>query len=395
MDPNRLVVLASTYPRWPGDEVPAFVHEFAQHLGDHFASVSALVPDFPGAARTETMDGVEIRRFTYWWPRSGQSIAYGRFKPSLLSKVKGGAYTVALMAAAVRAGRSAGVVNAHWLVPQGFAAVAASRLTGTRTVIVVHGADVFTLTGGLSRRLKAWTLRHADRVVANSSATLAACRELHERDDYAVIPMGTVDRYDPTPAPPSDAVRLAFVGRLADGKGVDDAIRAVGEARARGVAARLEIAGDGVMRDDLEALVDALDLRDHVTFLGWMTPDQLPAILARNDALVGPSHTTEAGWKEAFGLVFVEAALAGRPAIGTRSGGISDIIEDGVTGYLVDERAVTQIADAIADLAADRDRALAMGAAARERALDQFTWDAIARRYAEVMVAGETEQARA
>lgn len=385
-DGTRMVVLASTYPRWHGDSVPAFVHEFAQHVGARLGHVSALVPDFPGARRTERMDGVEVRRFTYWWPRSGQDIAYGSYRTSALSVAKGAAYTLSLVVASVRAGRRVDVVNPHWLVPQGFAAVAAARVTRTRTVVSVHGGDVFTLTGGLARWLKAWTLRHADRVIVNSTATLEVCRELHDRHDYVVIPMGTEDRYDPQPPPQGASMRLAFVGRLADGKGVDDAIRAVAEARLRGVDVKLEVAGDGALRPQLEALAADLGVEDAITFLGWMAPDLLPALLQRSHALIGPSHTTEAGWREAFGLVFVEAALAARPAIGTRCGGIRDIIDDGRTGYLVDERSVPQLVEAITALASDRVTAAQMGIAARERALGLFTWDAIARRYAEVLV---------
>ncbi|GGL28976.1 glycosyltransferase [Phycicoccus endophyticus] len=381
----RLGVSASTFPRWAGDAVPAFVLEHVRALAPRVASVEVVAPHYPGAATRESLGEVAVRRFRYWWPASGETVAYGQYGGGALAAAKGVALTLAQVAAMTRMMGRVDVVNAHWLVPQGFAAVLAGRLRRRPVVVSVHGGDVFTLTGGLSRKVKQWTLRRADAVVANSSATLEVCRSLQERD-YEVIPMGVEDRYaQPGAAPATGGFRLLFVGRLADGKGVDDAIRAVGRARRAGVDVELVVAGDGPLRSDLEELARAEEVAPSVTFLGWVDAEDLPGHLAAAHAFIGPSHTTERGWREAYGLVFVEAALAARPAIGTRNGGITDIVVDGETGLLVPERDVEALAGAIATLAADRATAQEMGRCARRRALATMTWPAVAERYARVL----------
>lgn len=379
-------MLASTYPRWRGDSVPAFVHSYAVELRRQGWDVRVLAPHHAGAARRERIDGIEVERFRYWWPATGESIAYGQYRGGALAAVKGAAYTLSQIVATLRLARRSEVVNAHWLIPQGFAAAVACGIARTPLVVTVHGSDVFTLTGSLASALKRWTLGHARSVVVNSSATLAACEALRSRA-YEVLPMGSARTAAPTRSEeaPEASLALAFVGRLADGKGVDDAIRGLALARERGVRCSLRVVGDGPLRSSLEALVQESGLESHVTFDGWVDPSDVPGVLSAADALIAPSVRASSGAQEAFGLVFVEAALAGLPAIGTRCGGIPDVVVDGTTGVLVDEHSPAQIADAIVSLAGDPSSRRRMGLAARAHAEAEFTWDALAPRHSAVL----------
>ncbi len=381
-----MTVLASTYPRWQGDSVPAFVHSYAVHLHELGWDVRVLAPHHAGAARSERIDGIEVERFRYWWPATGENIAYGQYRGGALGPIKGAAYTLAQVFSTLRLARRSDVVNAHWLIPQGFASAVACAIARKPLVVTVHGSDVFTLTGRFSSALKRWTLGRARTVVVNSSATLAACEALRSRS-YELLPMGSLLTPAPTrqDAVPDVPLALVFVGRLADGKGVDDAIRGVALARDRGVDCSLRVVGDGPLRASWEELAHDSGLAGHVVFEGWVDPSAVPAALAAADALIAPSVRAASGAQEAFGLVFVEAALAGLPAIGTRCGGIPDVVVDGETGLLVDERAPEQIADAIAELARDPGRTRRLGLAARARAEQEFTWDALAPRHAAVL----------
>ncbi len=382
-----MLILASTYPRWTGDSVPAFVAQYAARLVAEGIRVTVLAPHHEGAARGETVDGVRIRRFRYWWPASGQDIAYGRYGRARLGALKGAVYTAAQILACVRLARGHDVVNAHWLVPQGFAAAVATAVARRPLVVTVHGGDVFTLTGRFATSLKRWTLGRAAEVVVNSSATRRVCEGIRPRS-YRVIPMGVPDRFETTRGSgPDTGLRLLFVGRLADGKGVLDAIDALALARADGVTAELTIAGDGPERDAVRARAAERGVADLVTLSGWVSPGSLPQLYARADVLLAPSTTTASGWREAFGLVLVEAALAGIPAIGTRSGGIPDVVVDRETGLLVDEHSPQQIADAVGRLSGDAAMRSRMGAAARTRAGERFTWNAVMPRHLEALAA--------
>ena len=299
--------------------------------------------------------------------------------------VKGAMYTVLQASQTVHLARSADVVNAHWMVPQGFAAALAALVVRRPLVVTVHGGDAYAFNGLVGRRIKRWTLRRATAVVVNSSSTLRACRDLLERDDYAVIPMGVEDHgIAPRTRVKGAGLRLLFVGRLVEGKGVGDAIRALALARQEGVEMTLDVVGDGPERAALEQQARQFDVGAHVIFHGWVDHSQLGAWHARCDVLVVPSKEGARGWREGFGLVLVEAALSGRAAVAYRSGGIPDVVDDGVTGVLVDEGDEVALARALIALARTPALLEAMGDAARERALSRFTWDGVDAAYARV-----------
>ena len=109
-------------------------------------------------------------------------------------------------------------------------------------------------------------------------------------------------------------------------------------------AIRLEIAGSGPLEPQLRAQADDLSA---VTFLGWQTPDQLAARLAVCSAMVVPSQQAANGDCEGLPTVVLEALRAGVPVVATRHAGIPEIITDGETGLLVDERDPAALAAAI------------------------------------------------
>src|SRR5206468_3076535 len=103
-------------------------------------------------------------------------------------------------------------------------------------------------------------------------------------------------------------------------------------------------------RARLELLVAELGLADRVHFVGEVGPDALPAYYAACDLFVMPNRSEGADF-EGFGIVFLEAAASGKPAIGGRSGGVTEAIDEGRTGLLVDGTDLGELASAIRELA--------------------------------------------
>jgi phosphatidylinositol alpha-1,6-mannosyltransferase len=136
---------------------------------------------------------------------------------------------------------------------------------------------------------------------------------------------------------------------------------------------RLVIAGDGPEMGTLKDQSTALGIADQVEFTGWMNSDELHQLYQAADLFIAAPTRGAGGEVEAFGLVFVEASLAGLPIVATRSGGIVDIVLEGETGLLVDEDEPEQLAAAIQSLLADPGRARQLGAAGRMRAEELFT----------------------
>jgi D-inositol-3-phosphate glycosyltransferase len=164
--------------------------------------------------------------------------------------------------------------------------------------------------------------------------------------------------------------RLLFVGRLQPWKGVDTALRAL----LLIPGAELLIAGDGVDRQRLEGLVDELELRERVRFLGSLPRHELPALMATADLLVATSWASET-----FGIGLVEAQACGLPVVASRFGGFPEVVDPGRTGLLYPPRDHTALAAAVNSLLDDPARREAMAAAAPGWAA-QFSWRAVADR---------------
>jgi glycosyltransferase involved in cell wall biosynthesis len=161
-------------------------------------------------------------------------------------------------------------------------------------------------------------------------------------------------------------LRLLSAGRLSEEKGIEHAIRAVGRAVATGRnGIRYAIAGDGYQRPLLEALVDELDLRTYVEFLGVLDTSRLIGELERADAIVLPSVSVPT-WSETQACAVQEAMLTKALVITTTTGGVPESIAPEMQRFAVEERSAEALAAAICDVYDMTERELAgIGAAGR------------------------------
>jgi L-malate glycosyltransferase len=172
----------------------------------------------------------------------------------------------------------------------------------------------------------------------------------------------------PEEARPLDVVTVAH---LIPHKGVDHLVRALALARGEH---RLTVVGDGPQLEPLRVLARELGVAERVAFPGLR--DDVHALLQRCDAFVHP-----AVWEEAFGLTIAEAMAAGRAVVASRTGGIPEVVEDGVSGLLVPPGDPEELARAL-DLLADRpELRRQLGANARERAQRRFSLEQCAREH--------------
>jgi glycosyltransferase involved in cell wall biosynthesis len=175
---------------------------------------------------------------------------------------------------------------------------------------------------------------------------------------------------------PSDVVTIGFVGRLVDQKGCDDLISAFATLVAEGAPVRLVIVGDGPLRTALEARVAEQGLTGRVDFLGFRA--DAAALMATMDIVAVPSLF------EPFGIVAVEAMVQARPVVASAVGGLTETVEDGVTGRLVPPGNPQRLAEGLRDLVRSSATRLQMGLAARQRALDLFSPDRTIAAYSQI-----------
>lgn len=299
------------------------------------------------------------------------------------------------------AARRSVVVHCARAQPEGVPALLASLLRPhTPFLFWVHGEDVST---ALTSRELTWTMRrvHAGASVAianshNSARVLAAAgfdpariRVVHPGVDSARFHPEIDGRALRARFGAAPGRLLLSVGRLQRRKGHDSVLAAMHALRDELPDLIYVIVGDGGERARLAALAVRLGLARRVHFEGEVGAAALPAYYAAADLFVLPTRV-EPGDFEGFGLVFLEAAAAGRPAIGGRNGGVPEAISDGETGLLVDGADVRDLASAIRSLATSPALRAELGAAGRRRVLRQFTWD----RAAQAVLAIHAEVAR-
>lgn len=398
---REVLLVTSSFPRWPGDATTPFVHHLAADLRGLGWDIRVLAPHASGAKRDEVLDGVPVSRFRYAWPASLESLCYDggalvklRSNPAryLLVPFLVAAQGVAVLGRMLR--HRVALVHSHWLLPQGFTSALAARLLNRPHVVTVHGGDVFALRGPASRAAKKLVLRLADVVTVNSEATRRAVLELGPYGKKVVrIPMGADDAVAPDPAEVArlrESLRgpegplLAFVGRLVPEKGAADLLQAVAILSASMPGIRAVVVGDGPEREALARQARALGIDPRITLTGWLSPAQVRMHLHAADVFVGPSRPAPDGWIEAQGLTFVEAMLAGLPVIASAIGGIVDAVRDQETGLLVPPATPEAIADAVLRLVGDRELARRLACAGQELARTEFTRASSAARFSEV-----------
>jgi phosphatidylinositol alpha-1,6-mannosyltransferase len=258
---------------------------------------------------------------------------------------------------------------------------------GKPYALIVHGAELSipARTPGYNLVLRR-AMRNARLIIAAGPWVAREAQNIAPDVDVVDIPPGVDGSvFRPTDRAATrkrlglapDAEVVVHVSRLVPRKGADTLIRAVAQLKASRPKLVALIGGSGRDTERLQKL--AAKLRAPVRFLGRVPNDELVATYGAADVF---SHLCRNRWggleQEGFGIIFLEAAACGVPQIAGNSGGASDAVLDGVTGFVVDDAA--EAAARIAELLDNPTRAAEMGKAARQRAQLDFAYDDLAAR---------------
>jgi glycosyltransferase involved in cell wall biosynthesis len=251
----------------------------------------------------------------------------------------------------------------------------ARRPAGTKLVWHVH--EILVSPPALALLFRLVPLLSASRIVAISDAVATHMARLRIHRHRIVRVYNGVEPRHPEPDREDDGrVTAIYVGRLSAWKGYDLFIDALAEASGRipglwGVVAGGPPPGEEWRADDLLRRIAQAGLDSTVKYLGFV--DDVGQLFRPGRIVVVPSR-----WPEPFGLVTVEAMLAGCVVVASRHGGSAEIIEDGVTGMLVPPGDSSALAAALERLAVDPDRRDELGAQARISAEARFRPEAFA-----------------
>lgn len=387
----RLLVLASTYPRWEQDPEPGFVHELSKRLTSEFA-VLVVCPGAAGARRRGTMEGVKVERFRYAPERLQLLVNNGGITTNLKrSPWKYALVPGFLLSTAWSTFRSIrrfkpDIVHAHWLIPQGLIAAVAIIAGGRPAPLVVtsHGADLYAWRGNLFSRLKSIAVKRAQAVTVVSAAMVEEVVRLGgEEARIHVSPMGVdlVERFTPQPGVERNPGEILFVGRLVEKKGLRILIDAMPRILAQTPGARLVVAGFGPEDSERVGQVRMLGLESVVQFLGAVPQHRLPDLYRRASVFVAPFTEAAGGDRDGLGLVSVEAAGCGCPVVVSKLPAVEDIFGNGEATFVPpgDVRSLASAVLSVLDNPPEAPRP------SRDDLVRKFDWSSVSARYAGIL----------
>jgi glycosyltransferase involved in cell wall biosynthesis len=333
----RLAVFTTSYPRHPDDFAGRFVSDAVERLRALGHDVEVVKP---GVYRD------------FGFACDGRGIMSNvRRRPWLAPLL-----FVSMVRALRRAARDADLVHAHWL-PGGLVAACSGR----PFVVTLHGSisggflDDFRLCERHPRLVRA-VLRRASAVICVSEALTESARRAGV-ENAVFIPNGI--GIPATVRDEAEPLEVFYTGRLSPEKGVQDLARA-----AEGL--NLVVCGDGPLRDLLP--------QTH----GFVPRAELERHFEAAAVVVVPSRA------EGFGVVCGEAMAHGKPVVACATGGLVNLVRHGETGLLVEPGDVAGLRAAIDLLLADADLRRRLGAAARQRIVDHYSWESVIARTLDV-----------
>jgi len=386
--------MASTFPRWEGDEQPRFILDLCKNIPGRLKFL-VLAPHYPGAKTRETIEGVDVVRFRYA-PERYEKLAYDG---GMLEQIRGNKLRVVLLpfflasmflyVLLLRKKHRCKLIHAHWLVPQGVVAalaIATARLN-SKLIVTCHGADLHSLKGPLWKIVKRWVLKRSTRITVVSHAMKRLIGELAADSVHKtfVAPMGTdlAGLFKPKIAPTSSLrPSLLFVGRLVEKKGLIYLLKAMPEILQKYPDTVLTVVGDGPLRGSLQRYVQKAALSGAVEFKGAVEHTRLPAFYTSASAAIFPFVEAGDGNQEGFGLVLVEAQGCHCPIIASDMPPLEDTVVGDQRYWLCAPADPDALANKVCELlsesrAARRHRLQG----AREYVVSNFDWQRIGVRY--------------
>ena len=354
-----------------------------------------LAPHAPDVRAQWVESGVEVKTFRYA-PEVLEVLGYSRSLDAD-ERARTGAMAVAplYVLGARRAIRSElerrtyDLLHAHWIVPNGV--VAAPFGAKLPLAIGLHGSDVFMAEKSGIRRLASRALRRSALLTGCSPELVdRVCRLGDPPRECHVIPYG-VGTMGFSPhgdvqqdwrqelGIPREATVALSVGRMATKKGYQVLLPLLGRLFQAHPNLHLVLAGAGDRLQEFER--QASQWAGRVHFPGLVYRQGLPDLYRSADLFVLPAVHDRAGNVDGLPNVILEAMASGLPVVASEISGIPLAVEDGRTGLLVPEGDDEALYRALDRLAGDRREAEHMGRAARAKAVEELTWDAIAARY--------------
>jgi len=368
--------VVTAFPRDDADVITPWLGQFLLGLKGRGLDVSVLAPSYRGGGTTRWR-GITVHRFRYA-PARFERLTHEETAPD---RLRAKPWYAGLLPAYVCGGSLSAfrlglgrpdIVHAHWPLPHALFGAMTRLGSGGDTAVVAsyYSVELRWVEERLPLFLPflRWTMESADAITAISRPTARAVGRYVERPVRvipfaAAVPPSVDSSHRSSGDERGTGSEILFVGRLVERKGVETLVRALAALTSKR-RVRLTIVGEGTREARIRSLIDALELVDRVRLTGALSDLELAAAYDRADLFVLPAVVDAKGDTEGLGVVLLEALRSGVPVIGSRVGGIPDIVIDGETGWLVppgDPRALAAAIDEALDDPREARRRVALG----------------------------------
>ena len=379
----KICMLTSSYLRGKDDYWAVFIHNLAKEMVRQGMEIRVVAPHDVDTKDHEIIDGVEIYRFRYWFTKKEQKVAYlggmsHNLSHYLLAKIQLPIFMFFFFMKGLTIAKTCDIIHAQFLF-SGFIGAFITKFTGKKQIITAHGTDVYTIPKkGLIKKIYLSFISTSECITTVSTANK---KKLSTAglvvDTIEVIPPGiflSMFSDKTTSKKRKNELRLIWIGRMIEVKGLEyliSAMRIVGD---RYPTVNLNLIGEGPLQNEVKQRISELSLNHNITFIGTVKNERIPKYLGESDIFVLPSLS------EGLPAVILEAMAAGKPIIASDVGGISEAVEDGVNGFLLEPRNSDQLAEKILYLIEHPEIRKKMGEKSKKIVKDKFTWEKAARR---------------
>ena len=366
--------------------------------------VTILTPHIFRSPFSEHCKSININRFPYFYPYSLQRIADGK---GIGDNIKTNSLAFIQIPFLVTSGLFFAIklfsqnhfdyFHSHWVIPQGLIGAILSIMFKKKHISTIHAADVFLMKRILLKKyLFKFIIHNTTHFFVVSSYVHKTILEMLLEEDKitflsksSILPMGiNNDKFYLKTSKSilkqkyvkNDAIILLFIGRLTAKKGVEFLIQSMDTIVDYCDNIHLIICGEGPNKDDLTQKVFNLKLQKNISFFGYIEETEKIELLSIADIVIVPSIILENGETEGMPVVILEGLAAGKAIIASNVSGISDVIQDGINGILIQERAPNQISDAVIKLLKQPKFKKELEDHAKESS-KYYSWDIISEEY--------------
>ena len=384
----KICFITSSFPRYIGDTSAPWLLKTAKELKKMGVEVSVFAPSYNGI-KQKLIDGIPIYRFRYFF-KSSEKLTHEESSSARLNELK---YKI-LIICYIFSGclnsffyfrkNKFDVITVHWPFPQAIFGIIGKYLTGAKLVYHFYASEMLLIRNRFIKTLFNFFMLFADHIVTISSFTENVIKnELKFKSPVSIIPFSSslpdniITEVSYPNENKSKILKLLFVGRLIERKGILYFLEAIKNLTERRIPVSVTIIGEGYQKELVKKFILENGLEKYIILKGEVPIPDLVNEYKECDIFVFPSITDKRGDTEGLGCVIIEALMYKKPVIASNVGGVVDIVKDNVTGFLVPEKDPLELVKKILFIRDNYDFAKQIAENGYNYVIKNFSWDVI------------------